>query len=129
MGDDVSVNRGCVLNASGGIVLGNNVLIGPRVVIYSQSHNYCGCEPIAQQGYTRDKVTIEDGVWLAANVTVLPGVTIGRGTVVGAGAVVTDNLPAKVLAAGVPARVIRTLGAVDAPRNDRSRAVARQLGP
>jgi maltose O-acetyltransferase len=53
---------------------------------------------------------IEDNVWLGGGVVVCPGVTIGADTVVGAGAVVTRDLPAGVLAAGVPARVVRPLG-------------------
>jgi maltose O-acetyltransferase len=54
-------------------------------------------------------VSIEDGAWIAARVTILPGVTIGRGTVVAAGAVVTRDVPPNTLAAGVPARVKREL--------------------
>jgi maltose O-acetyltransferase len=54
-------------------------------------------------------VTIGDDVWLGGNVVVCPGVTIGNGSVIGAGSVVTKDIPAGVLAAGNPARVIRTL--------------------
>ena len=54
-------------------------------------------------------IVIEDDVWLASGVTVLAGVRIGRGTIVGTGSVVNKDLPPSVLAAGVPARVIRTL--------------------
>ena len=55
-------------------------------------------------------ITIGDDVWIAANVVVLPGVTIGRGAVIGAGSVVTKDVPAGVLAAGNPCRVIREIG-------------------
>ncbi|HYP87619.1 MAG TPA: DapH/DapD/GlmU-related protein, partial [Polyangiaceae bacterium] len=54
-------------------------------------------------------VILEENVWLAARVIVLPGVTIGKNTVVGAGSVVTKDLPSDVLAAGIPAKVIRPL--------------------
>ena len=54
-------------------------------------------------------IVLEDNVWLAARVIVLPGVTVGANTVVGAGSVVTHDLPANVLAAGVPAKVLRPL--------------------
>jgi len=54
-------------------------------------------------------VSVEDGAWIAARVTVLPGVTIGRGSVVAAGAVVTRDVPPNCLVAGVPARVLREL--------------------
>jgi maltose O-acetyltransferase len=55
-------------------------------------------------------ISIGDGAWLGGGVIVCPGVTIGERTVVGAGAVVTRDLPADVLATGVPARVVRVLG-------------------
>ena len=54
-------------------------------------------------------VVIEDNVWIGSNATVLPGVKIGSGTVVGAGAVVTKSLPDRVLAVGVPDRIVRDL--------------------
>ncbi|MGL1956914.1 MAG: acyltransferase [Colwellia sp.] len=54
-------------------------------------------------------ITLEDDVWLATGVKVMPGVTIGRGTIVAAGSVVTKNLPSFVLAAGVPARIIKSI--------------------
>ena len=57
---------------------------------------------------TTRPVRIEDGVWIAANATVLKGVTIGQGAVVAAGAVVTKDVPPRTMVAGVPARVIRT---------------------
>jgi maltose O-acetyltransferase len=61
-----------------------------------------------------EPVTIGDGAWIGARATILPGVTIGGGAVVAAGSVVTRDLPANVLAGGVPARVIREL-TVEAP--------------
>ena len=66
-------------------------------------------------------ITIEDGCWIASNVTVCGGVTIGRGSVIGAGSVVTRDVPPGVLAAGNPCRVIRPLTEADAvlPRGER----------
>ena len=60
-----------------------------------------------------EPIAIADNVWLGGGVIVCPGVTIGRDTVVGAGAVVTKDLPAGVVAAGVPARVLREIGDAD----------------
>lgn len=56
-------------------------------------------------------VTLEDGVWVGARVIILPGVTIGQGAIIGAGSVVTRDVPARTIAAGNPARIIRTLDA------------------
>ena len=58
-------------------------------------------------------ITIEDGCWLASNVTVCGGVTIGKGSVIGAGSVVTKDIPAGVFAAGNPCRVIRPITEAD----------------
>ena len=109
IGSNVSINRGCILTATGGISIGDHVLIGPNVVIYTQNHRYDGVGPIARQGFTFGKVTLEDHVWLGANVVILPGVTIGAGSIVGAGAVVTADIAPDTLAVGNPARPIRRL--------------------
>jgi acetyltransferase-like isoleucine patch superfamily enzyme len=58
-------------------------------------------------------IILEDDVWLATGVKVMPGVTIGRGTIVAAGSVVTKNLPSYVLAGGAPAKVVKSLDRVD----------------
>lgn len=103
--ENTSINRGTVINAGGGISIGSNVFIGPNVTIYSQNHCYGNKKIlINEQGYERKKVIIEDDVWLAANSVILPGVTVGKGAVVAAGSVVTKNVEAYSVVAGVPAR-------------------------
>jgi maltose O-acetyltransferase len=67
-------------------------------------------EPRRAKWEAAEPITIGDNVWLGGGVIVCPGVTIGADTVVGAGAVVTDDLPAGVLAVGSPARLVRSLG-------------------
>ena len=62
---------------------------------------------------TSAPITLEDDVWLGANVTVCGGVTIGKGSVIGAGSVVTRDIPAGVIAAGCPCRVLRPITARD----------------
>jgi len=105
------------------IAVGRRVIIGDHVRIAGRAFlaGYPGhpLDPVARaagQPDTEDQIgdiVLEEGVWLATGVTVSAGVRIGRGTVVAAGSVVTRDLPANVLAAGVPARVIRPLTAED----------------
>ena len=110
IGNNVSINRNCVLHAGGEIEIGDDVLIGPKVIIYSQNHNYEDTSKlIREQGYTTAKVTIKRNVWVAANVTILPGVTIEENCVIGANSLVNKSVAKNSLVAGNPARVIREL--------------------
>jgi len=110
VGNNVSINRYGILNAGGGISIGNDVLIGPRVTIYSQNHNFEDTtELIRRQGYTKAQVKIGNNVWIAANVTILPGVTIEENSVIAANSVVNKDVAKNTLVAGVPARVIKEL--------------------
>ena len=83
--------------------------IGPYVQLLTATHPL-EPEPRRAKWESAEPITIEDNVWLGGGVVVCPGVTIGTDTVVGAGAVVTRDLPAGVLATGVPARIARPLG-------------------
>ena len=110
MGDFVSINRYSIVNAAGGITIGDHVMTGPRVTLYSQNHQFSdSLTPIWEQGYVRKPLRIGNNVWLAANVVVLPGVTIGNNVVAAAGAVVTKDVESGSLVAGNPARVIRRI--------------------
>lgn len=83
-------------------------MIGPRTYIYSATHPIYA--PVRTAGYDISKpVTICDNAWLGGNVVVNPGVTIGEGSVIGSGSVVTKDIPANVIAAGNPCRVIREI--------------------
>lgn len=88
--------------------IGNNVLMGPEVVLYAQNHNFKDKNTlIYNQGYDEEKgVTIEDDVWIGRRVIILPGVTIKKGTVVGAGAIVTKSFPEYSVIGGNPAKLI-----------------------
>jgi acetyltransferase-like isoleucine patch superfamily enzyme len=110
MGDFVSINRYSIINAAGGITIGDHVITGPRVTLYSQNHRFSDpVQPIPEQGYVRKPVRIGNNVWLAANVVVLPGVTIGDDVVAAAGAIITKDVESGSLVAGNPARVIRRI--------------------
>jgi maltose O-acetyltransferase len=110
LGNDVSINRGTIIHAGGGVTIGDHVLIGPQVIIYSQNHRFADTQiPFDEQGYVRTPVSIGSNVWIAAGVKILPGVTIGSNTVVGAGAVVSRDVESGVLVAGNPAQVVRRI--------------------
>jgi acetyltransferase-like isoleucine patch superfamily enzyme len=97
-----------ILYGAGGLYLGDDVLIGPDVVITSQGHEFG--HPgrlIREQPHRFAPVHIENNVWIGAGAIILPGVVVGEGAVIAAGAVVTRDVPAKCLVAGVPASKIR----------------------
>jgi len=109
MGRNVGIAAYTQMNAGGGIFIGDNVLIGPRAIIWSQNHKFSSTEvPITQQGYERAKVTVERDSWIGGGSIVLPGVCIAQGTVVAAGAVVTRSTEPFSIVAGVPAKPIGT---------------------
>ena len=118
----------CINNAVGDVMIGNhtriglhNTIIGPveigshvnlaqGITVTALNHNFDDAEKrIDEQGVSTNPVTIEDDVWIGANVVILPGVTIGNHCVVAAGAVVTKDVPPHSLVAGVPAKVIKQI--------------------
>lgn len=102
------VGIGCHFSLNAPVSIGDDVIFGHYVRILTDTHTLgpsirrCG-ERVARP------VVIEDGVWLASNVVLLPGVTVGRGSVVASGAVVSRDVPPNCAVGGVPARVLRTL--------------------
>jgi len=88
--------------------IGSQVQIAPQCTFSPYEHNFADLsQPIWAQGLrSKGPIIVEDDAWLGVGVHVLEGVTIGRGAVIGAGAVVTQDIPAYAIAAGVPARVI-----------------------
>jgi acetyltransferase-like isoleucine patch superfamily enzyme len=106
------VGQGCFFHAAGGITIGEDVGIGPFVKILTSSHQLDGyAGPILRAPVDFAPVTVEDGADLGVGCILLPGVTVGREAQVGAGAVVTEDVPPRAIAAGVPARVLRTRAA------------------
>jgi len=95
-------------NIQGPLTIGDDVMMGPDVIIYTKNHAFEDTSiPMIEQGTTEPKpVVIEDDVWIGARVIILPGVTISRGAVIGAGAVVTKNVASYNIVGGVPAKVI-----------------------
>ena len=108
IGPRTIVNVGCYLSGEGGLEIGADVLIGPHAKLLSAGHAIDeGDIVIAKNRITRAQITVEDGAWIGAGAIILEGVRIGRGAVVAAGALVRGDVPAGMVAAGIPARVIR----------------------
>jgi acetyltransferase-like isoleucine patch superfamily enzyme len=95
-----------------GITIEDDVLMGSGIHIYVTTHRFDNPNiPLIDQGYRESLgVTLKKGCWIGANSIILPGVMIGENAVVGAGSIVTKNIPARTLAVGNPAKVIRTIG-------------------
>lgn len=108
LGDRSAIGLDCLL--IGPVTIGNDVMMGPRCTILASRHDASSVElPMALQGFLPDlRVTIEDDVWIGANVTILPGRVVGQGSIVGAGSVVTKDVPPWSVVGGNPARQIAT---------------------
>jgi len=108
VGDRTFINYGAIILDCAAVTVGSDVQIGPAVQLLTATHPM---EPARRRtGYeSAEPVSIGFGAWLGGGVIVCPGVTIGDETVVGAGSVVSRDLPARVFAAGNPARVLRDL--------------------
>lgn len=108
IGNNFFANFDCIMLDGNTITIGDNVLLAPRVGLYTANHALDPQERVMGGCYARP-IRIEDNVWVGGGVQVLGGVTIGRNAVIGAGSVVTKDIPDNVIAAGVPCRVIREI--------------------
>lgn len=108
IGNNFYANFDCVMLDGGEIEIGNNVLFGPKVGIYTSNHAIDAIERINGGCYAK-KVIIGDNVWVGAGVHINQGVTIGDNSIIGSGSVVIKNIPANVIAAGVPCKIIRNI--------------------
>jgi maltose O-acetyltransferase len=109
IGAGTFVNFDCVMLDVAPITIGTACQVATRVQLLTATHPI-DPEPRRFRWESGEPIVIGDNVWLGGGVIVCPNVTIGDDTVVGAGAVVTRDLPAGVIAAGIPARVIREIG-------------------
>ena len=108
LGRNVYFNFNCVILDVVRVKVGNNVLFGPSVQVYTASHPMSARPRSAGVEFGKP-VAIGNDVWLGGGAIVCAGVDIGDGTVIGAGSVVIGNIPAGVFAAGNPCRVIREI--------------------
>ena len=114
IGNGVTFNSNVMVNADqkGEIIIEDDVMIGPNVVMRASGHEYKDPRiPIRQQGHTKGRIVIKEGAWIGANAVILPNVIIGRGAVIGAGAVVTKDVADLDIVGGVPAKKISSRNA------------------
>ena len=110
IGNNVNIGPGAVFDGAGKIEIGDGVIFGPEVIIYSRNHNYNSIDlkslPYDNICFT-SKVVIKDYVWIGSRVIILPGVTIGLGAVIGAGSVISRDIPDFAVAIGNPSKIIK----------------------
>ena len=106
VGRGVFINFGCTFLDRGGITLEDGVFIGPGVLLVTENHPE---QPAVRRNVYAKPIVVGHGVWIGAGAVILPGVTIGEHAVVGAGAIVTKDVPAGVIVAGNPARIVRSI--------------------
>lgn len=109
LGPNVFISDHVTINLDAEVRLGENVSIGPHVLIYTGGHKIGPSSQRRLPDVTTGPVTIEDGAWIQVGAVILPGVTIGRGTIVAAGAVVFQDVPPNSYVRGNPAKVVSQL--------------------
>jgi len=115
IGNNVSINPYSIIYGHGGLAIEDNVRIAAHCVIIPANHIFDDPSiPIYKQGETRKGIHIEQDVWIGARVTILDGVTIKRGAVIAAGSVVTKDVPANSIIAGIPAKIINNRKSIHA---------------
>lgn len=112
VGDYFYANYDTVILDGAKVTIGDRVLFGPKVGLYTSNHSFDARER-ELGGCIAKPISIGNRCWLAANVTVLPGVTIGDDVIIGAGSVVTHDIPSNVIAVGNPCHVLREITEAD----------------
>ena len=107
IGDNCWIGKNFCIYGNAAVSIGSNCDLAPNVSFATGSHETGGHDRRAGAGYC-EPITVGNGCWLGINSTILCGVTVGDGVVVGAGALVNKPVPADVLIAGVPAKIVKT---------------------
>jgi acetyltransferase-like isoleucine patch superfamily enzyme len=106
IGKNVFINHACSFLDIGGITIEDDVLIGPKVNLITESHPL---NPAERKTLLVKPIVIKQNAWIGAGATILPGVTVGKNAVVAAGAVVSKDVLANTVVGGVPARFIKNI--------------------
>ncbi len=94
MGNNSSIGPYGYVGCSGKIIIGNNVMFGPKCSLFAENHIFSDVKTsIKSQGVKQKGIVIEDDCWIGSNVIILDGVTIGKGSVIGAGTIITKSIP------------------------------------
>lgn len=114
IGNNVIIGSESHITAINRISIANNVLTGKKITITDNSHGHSEfvdlfISPASRSLYSPGPVIIEEGVWIGDKVTILPNVCIGQNSIIGANAVVTKDIPANCVAAGIPAKIIKNM--------------------
>lgn len=114
IGDRVSIGEYSHITCANKVVIGNGVLTGRFVLITDNSHgnntkDVVDIAPLAREIHSNGPVHIGENVWIGDKVTILPNVKIGKGCIIAANAVVTKDIPEYSVAAGIPAKIIKTI--------------------
>lgn len=110
IGRDSLVGEYSVIRGQGGVEIGDRVYTSPFTQIVAVNHVFDNPDlPFVEQGITAEGIRIDDDVWIGAGAIITDGVRIGKGAVIAAGAVVTQDVPAHTVVAGVPAKPIRNI--------------------
>jgi len=109
IGNNSAISAFSFIGGAGGVSIGNDVIMGQWVSFHPENHNYDSIDlPIRLQGVNRKGIVVGDDCWIGAKVTLLDGAHVGKGCVIAAGAVVRGEIPPYSIAAGVPARVVKS---------------------
>lgn len=112
--DGCTIRANCHITAVNQITIGKNLLTGTNVLITDNNHGLFVREqldmhPTERPIVSRGPITIGDNVWIGNNACVMQGVTVGNGAVIAANSVVTHDVPAYTMVAGIPAKMIKSL--------------------
>jgi acetyltransferase-like isoleucine patch superfamily enzyme len=108
IGNNVGIAQNCFIQVRGKVEIGNNVIFGPGVYIFSENHVFDNPDlPVSVQGEKRKGVRIEEGVWIGTRSVILDGITIGKNSIIAAGSIVNKDVPSFSIVGGVPAKIIK----------------------